>query len=105
PSDGSRPALIDASVLRRPFVTVDVENRHEEEIGPVEKRSPPPAHRELAQKHQPGILAVDLAGVNPGLNEKGRPGAALQRFRGEQSVARNDHYPDVASLRRAAEGC
>src|SRR5713101_2485295 len=96
PADDLRSALIDAAILRRAFVTVDIENRNEEEIRFVEKRAPA-SDSQLAQKHETCIFAVDLAGVDARLHEKRRSAAALQRFGSEEAIARKHYHPDVAS--------
>ena len=51
-----------------PFVAIDIEDRHEDEVHPIEQVGLSP-HRYVPEQHQPGILAVDLAGVDARLHE------------------------------------
>ena len=68
------PALVGAVEGRRPLMAVGVEDRHEDEVGAVEQFVLA-AQGDVAQQHQPGILAVDLARMDSGLDQQHRLGA------------------------------
>ena len=73
PARFGRAALVDARERGEPLVAVHVEDRDEQPVGAVEQRAARAAHGEVAQQHQPGVLAVDLAGVDAGVGEQRRP--------------------------------
>ena len=75
-------------------MAVGVEDRHEHEIDMVEQ-SRAAAHGDVAQQHEAGVLAVDLAGVDAGLGEQHRPADA--------AAAAGDHRIEGATLGAAAE--
>ena len=61
-------------------MAVDVVDRHDEERRGGEQLAPP-AESEVAQQHERGVLAVDLAGVNAVLDQHDRLGERLRRLR------------------------
>ena len=71
----SGPADMDEIVGAHLLVTVDIVDRHEDQIDMVEQIILS-VQGDVAQQHQPGILAVDLAGVNASLDEHDRLFAA-----------------------------
>ena len=73
---------------------VDIEDRHEDEVGMVEE-AVLAAQRNVAQQHHPGVLAVDFARVNPGLDEQ-QWLCAGTRFRSADGIK-------LAALRGVAE--
>ncbi len=93
-----RSALIDAAEPGRALVSVDIQDRNEEEVGAIEKVAPSP-DCDLAQQHQSGVLAVNFSGVNPRLHEERGPRTAVKRFGSEEAIVRRDDHPDVAAFR------
>ena len=71
PPHRARAALVRTVPRAGAFVAVGVEDRHEHQIGMVEQPVLA-AQRDVAQQHQPGILAVDLARVDARLDQQHR---------------------------------
>ena len=61
------------------------------------------ADGEIAQQHQPGILAFDLAGVDAGLHEHDLLAGCARGFGREFAVLRRDDQHQVAAFGRDAE--
>jgi hypothetical protein len=98
---GAEPHLLGAALVgpmvgAEPLVAVDVEGRDEHDADP---RQGPGRHRagqQIAGEREPGVLAVDLAGVDPGQREQ-------DRRVGGQVGAPEDHRDHRPARGRRAE--
>jgi hypothetical protein len=96
-------ALVGAVVGAEALVAVDVEDRHEHHGGGVEQLGQRRAGDQIAREPEAGVLALDLAGVDAGLDQQHRPPGARVGGRVE-AVARQHQRHQLAAGRRRAEG-
>src|ERR1051325_8690358 len=73
-----------------PLVAVGVDHRDEHDIDGVERAGGDLAVEQVAQEPEPGVLALDLAGVDAGLDEDRRVLAAAD--------VQREQWPTLAGL-------
>ncbi len=97
------PVLVGAVVGRGVLVPVDVEDGDEDEGELSEHAGQRGALEQLAEQLEPGVLAVDLSGVDAGEREHHRPATTPGLLRGERAVVARGQDPEGPSLSTLAE--
>ncbi len=85
-------------------MAVHAEDGHKQEVSPLEQLRPGAFHGQVPQQHQPGVLAVDLAGMDARLGQEGGFAGGLQGGRGKGPFRRGYDHPDVPPLVAFAQG-
>ena len=98
-----RAVLVDAVVRRGILVAVHAEHRDVDQHHMVEQVRDLAGDRDIAQQHQPGVLALDLAGVDAGLQQHHGFVRGARGGRIEGAIATGDRHRHRPAFGRAAE--
>ena len=79
---------------------VHAEDGNEDQHGMVEQMRQLAGDGEIAQQHQPGILAFDFAGMDAGLHQHDRQFSGARILRRENAISIGNHRDHGPALRR-----